>query len=196
MEQRSRYSHTYMEDDPGAVLVTTDAFREKRAASEIEDLLLARGIECEARIFQKNPGVIVVIARDISSKDLAKIMMNISHIRRMIRSLVPLLAWGSYDVRSFEDIAVIAIEDFLPRLWRDDYSNSRIAVRCRLRGIRGESRVEKIIGYYICERLCSTCRVDLERPHVLVLIEQVCELCGAYVGYPDKSILMYRPYVV
>ncbi len=195
MDRESQYSHTYTEDK-GAVLVTTEAFREKKVASEIENVLLARGVECEARTFPQNPGVVVVFSRGTCSIELAKIMMSIAHIRRIVRSLVPLLSWGLYDVKRFEDIVVIVIEDFLPKLWRDNYENSRVAVRCRFRGIRGESRAEKIIGYYICERLCRSCRIDLERPNVLVLIEQVCELCGAYVGYPDKSILMYRPYVV
>jgi len=196
MGQELPYSHTYMEADPGAVLVTTDAFKEKKVSSEIENILLARGVECEAKIFPQNPGVVLIVSRELSSIDLARTMLSIAHVRRIVRSVVPLLAWGFYDVRSFEDVVVIVIEDFLPRLWSDKYSASRIAVRCRFRGIRGESRAEKIIGYYICERLCRTCKIDLESPNVLVLVEQVCELCGAYVGHPDKSILMYRPYVV
>jgi len=188
--------HTYMEDRArGVVLLTTEAFRERKVAEEIESLLLARGVECYARTFENAPGVVLVLSRDLSSRDLSRIMLSMAHVRRLARSVVPLLVWTTADLKGFEDVVVIVIEQFLPLLWSDTYEGSRIAVRCRFRGMRGESRAERIIGYYICQRLCNTCRIDLERPSVLVLVEQVCELCGAYVGYPDRSILMYRPYV-
>ncbi len=195
MTQESQCLHTSTAGSRGLVIVTTEAFRERRAAEEIESLLLVRGVECRTRTFDKAPGVVLITSEREPSLELARKMLSIAHIRRLIKSLVPLLRWIYSEFRGFEDVAVTVIEEFLPFLWRREYRNVRIAVRCRFRGIRGESRVERIVGYYICRRLCDSCSIDLKRPDILVLIEQVRDLCGAYVGPVDRSVLLYRPYV-
>jgi len=176
----------------GTVLVTVDAFQEKKYASEITDLLLIRGVKSTYQIFDKYPGVIVFRSDEVNSIDLSKIMLSIAHVRRIVKSVVPLV-WSSYgEFRSYEDIAVLIIEDFLPRIDIEMFNSKKVVVRCRFRGLKGEHRVEMIVGAYL-KRLVNF-RVSFEDPDYLILIEQVGELCGVYVGHPDKNILMYRPY--
>ncbi len=176
----------------GLVLVTVEAFQEKRVSEEICSLLMLRNVYTNYRTFEKYPGIIL-LESNLDSIVTSRIMLSIAHVRRVVKSVVPLV-WVRFNkFRSYEDVIVQVIEDLLPRIDIDKLNSERVAIRCRFRGIRGEHRAEMIIGAYL--RRIVNLKISLENPTYLILIEQVGELCGAYVGHPDKSILVYRPYV-
>jgi len=174
----------------GKVLVTTDAFKEKRVANEIENILAMRGLEVTARLFEGYSGVLLVECSSMSSLDLSRTMLNIAHVRRIVRSVVPMAREYMLDNMSYEDVFVLIVEDFLPRVDLDVLRTRTFCVRCRFRGMRGESRCEKLLGYYI-KRTVPEAKVDLRRPDYVLLVETVGKWCGVYFGLNDRSLLLY-----
>lgn len=171
------------------VVVTTEAFEEKRLAEEIENLLLLKGIEAQVRIGDF-PGVLLVTSSSVDSLKLANTLINLAPVKRRARSIVPLMKWTYLDCLDYTCVFVSVIEDILPRI-NIDLSGKRVCIRCRFRGFRGEHRAEMLLGEYL-RRTFPNLRVSLTNPDVVLLVETVRELCGVYLGRPDSSVLLYR----
>ncbi len=171
------------------VLVTTNAFEEKRLAEEIENLLLIRGFEVQVRVGDF-PGVLLVQSRSADPLKLANVLVNLAPVRRRARSIVPLIGWTYLDCLDYTCVFVTVVEDLLPRLGAD-FSNKCVCVRCRFRGFRGEHRTEMLLGEYL-RRTFSNVKVRLSNPDVVLLVEVIRELCGIYLGPPSSSVLLYR----
>ncbi len=174
----------------GKVLITTEAFRERKVAEEIENLLAMRGIEVSTKIFERFPGVLLVESRHLDSVRLSRVMINTAHIRRIVKKVIPVLRDYMLESPSYVDVTVLILEDFLPRVDLCALRGKTFCVRCRFRGVRGETYCEKLLGYYV-KRVVPEARVSLEEPEYVLLVELVGEWCGVYFGPNDRSVLLY-----
>ncbi len=174
----------------GKVLITTGAFQERRAANEVENILAMRNIEVTTRLFEGFSGVLLVESQDMDSLELSRVLLNTAHVRRIVKSIVPILVEFELNDTSYESVFVLVLEHFLPRVCLDVLRGRTFCVRCRFRGMRGEARCERLLGYYI-KRVVPDSKVNLKRPDYVLLVETVGLWCGVYFGRNDKSILLY-----
>ena len=171
----------------GKVILTTEAFKEWKVASEFKNFFLTRGLDINIIIFNKYPGFFIIECSEKDSITLAKLITNTAILIRLVKKVIPIIY--EFNVSSLNDVIKNVI-DFLKRNFEFLKNCLTYLVRCEFRGFRGEYTIEKEIGKFVKEN-CNI-KVSTSNPECVIIIQCVENWCGLYVGKYRESYLRYR----